>query len=163
MLCHIICTFIPFLYYTAVVVYSFLALCYEYLGGESEIMNSLRNRIIQWVDLLYMTLSHGVITLSSTCSACCVDEEIANLPVISLYIHILWVMIEDIRLTAHILVLVIWCFIGKSIISNIHSLSSRQNNQVLTTFRGLIENLILLLGCSYTFEYDTLYYKLGIL
>lgn len=31
----------------AVVVYSFLALCYEYLGGESEIMNCLKNRLIK--------------------------------------------------------------------------------------------------------------------
>ena len=31
----------------AVVVYSFLALCYEYLGGESEIMNCLKNKIIK--------------------------------------------------------------------------------------------------------------------
>ena len=32
---------------SAVVVYSFLALCYEYIGGESEIMNCLKNKLIK--------------------------------------------------------------------------------------------------------------------
>jgi len=33
----------------AFVIYNFLSLCYEYLGGESAIMAEIRGKPIQWV------------------------------------------------------------------------------------------------------------------
>jgi len=34
----------------AFVIYNFLSLCYEYLGGESSIMAEIHGKPIQWVD-----------------------------------------------------------------------------------------------------------------
>jgi len=36
---------------TAFVIYNFMSLCYEYLGGEGNIMSEIRGKPIQWVHL----------------------------------------------------------------------------------------------------------------
>ena len=38
-------------YFTAFVIYSFLSLLYEYLGGEGNIMSEIRGKPIKWVQL----------------------------------------------------------------------------------------------------------------
>lgn len=38
--------------FAAFVIYNFLSLCYEYLGGESSIMSEIRGKPIEWVFIL---------------------------------------------------------------------------------------------------------------
>lgn len=47
----------------AFVIYNFLSLCYEYLGGESAIMAEIRGKPIQWVQrLLLLSVSLSCVT-----------------------------------------------------------------------------------------------------
>lgn len=51
---------------SAFVIYNFLSLCYEYLGGESAIMSEIRGKPIKWViSKLYCFASFSKITLNA--------------------------------------------------------------------------------------------------
>lgn len=53
--------------FAAFVIYNFLSLCYEYLGGESSIMSEIRGKPIEWVLILLTAWCSHPLCPSTVC------------------------------------------------------------------------------------------------